>query len=107
MTRFAESDGLGDDALGFWFCKRSYHMKRIFISYETNVNPWREIHSRSHSRADCPSTGTGACECPSRPTASRCDEYAGQGGPIIVTEEVLKALQSGYRELMEGIQSGG
>ena len=28
----------------------------------------------------------------------------GQSGPIIVTEEVLKALQSGYRELMEGVR---
>ena len=32
-------------------------------------------------------------------------EQEGQGGPIIVTEEVLKSLQSGYRELIEGIQS--
>ena len=34
-------------------------------------------------------------------------EQEGQGGPIIVTEEVLKALQSGYRELIEGLRSEG
>lgn len=30
-----------------------------------------------------------------------------QGGPLIVSEEVLKALQEGHKELIAGIQTGG